>query len=302
MRAAVAVTLTTVALSAAAIASAQAPAPPSGNYGGGAVLAPPNTLAAPGNMQISFRVTGTRLRLNAGMGVRCGSGYFSDAVTLAADGSFTASGTITRRFRGGVRVRSTYEVTGTVSDASASGTAQLRNRIFTDGRLTRTCATGSVQWGARRPAGDIGAPPAPAGAPLYGTTAQRLEGPRRAIVMRVSADAAKLTRALYEVTVRCSSRRAAELAYDVRSRNVVAIYDSPRRNLPLATDGTFSDVERFTFRGGRAVLRSTERFAGRLGAAGARGTFSISGVVSDRASGRRIGTCRSGEVTWTAAV
>lgn len=303
MRAVLGSLLTAAATAAAGTAFAQAPAELAGNYGGGAILSPPHSLGAPGNVLLGFRITGaTRLRFNAGMGVRCGSGYFSGRATLAPDGSFASAGTITRRFRGGVRVRSTYELTGTVAGAAASGTARLRNRIFENGRLTRTCATGSVQWGARRPTGDLGAPGATPSAPLYGTTSQRLEGQRRAIVMRVSSDGAKLVRAAYEVTLTCSSRRTPDLAYGARSRTVIAVYDSPRRNLALTADGAFSDVERFRFRTEAAVLRSTERFGGRLGMAGASGTFSLITRVSSRRTGRTIGTCRSGTVAWTAAV
>ena len=272
------------------MAYAQAPEPPAGNYGGGAVLAPPKSLGAAGNMLIGLRVTGAnRLRLNAGLGARCESGSFAASATLAADGSFTTSGVHRERLSGGRRLRTTYEVSGTISGAAASGTARVRNRITTAGRATRTCTSGTVSWAARRSTGELGAPGPVAKARLYGTTSQRLGGPRRAIVMRVSADASKLTRAIYDVTLKCDGATLTD------------IYDSPRRNLKIAADGSFSDVERFTNRSATTIVRDTGRFAGRIGATGASGTFSLTERIFNRQTGRLAATCRTGTVRWTAS-
>jgi hypothetical protein len=40
----------------AVVAVAQFPAPPAGNYGGGAVVAPPKRIDGPGNMLVGVRV------------------------------------------------------------------------------------------------------------------------------------------------------------------------------------------------------------------------------------------------------
>jgi hypothetical protein len=48
-------------------------------------------------------------------------------------------------------------------------------------------------------------------------------------------------------------------------------------------------------------VKVNDRFTAQLGSAGARGTFSLSDRTTDRASGRVIQSCKSGEVKWTAA-
>jgi hypothetical protein len=289
VRAATVLSLIAVASTAGAVAAAQDPAAPSGNYGGGAVLAPPNSLGAPGNMLIGLRVTGNQVRLNAGLGANCESGSFRVATTLGADGVFSVSGVHRETLGGGRRLRTTYTVEGTISGATASGSARVSNRIVTKGRSPRSCTSGTVRWAARRSTGELGAPGVVAKARLYGTTSQRLAGPRRAIVMRVSSDASKLTRAIYDVTMKCDGATLTD------------IYDSPRRNLKIAADGSVSDVERFTRRNATTITRSTGTFAGRLGAAGAAGTFSATDRIYNRRSGRLAATCRSGTVRWTAA-
>jgi len=273
-----------------ATALAQEPAGLDGNYGGGAVVSPPEPLGGAGNMLVGFRITGsTQLRLNAGLGARCESGYFSDTATLAADGSFSVAGSRTERLGGGRRLRTSYEVAGTVAGGAASGTARVRNRITQRGRATRTCTSGTVNWGARRATGAIGLAGATAKARIYGTTSQRLGGPRRAVVLRVSSDATKLTRAIYDVTLKCGSTTLTE------------IYDAPKRNLAIAAGGTVRDVERFTYRTRTTITRDTERFAATIGQTGASGTFSIVSRQTSRRTGRTISTCRSGTVRFTAA-
>ena len=289
MRAAAVLSVLAAASTAGAVALAQDPAAPAGNYGGGAVLAPPNSLGAPGNMLIALRVTGDRVRMNAGLGTRCESGSFRASGALAAGGAFRVSGVHRESLSGGRRLRTTYVVSGTLSGATASGTASVRNRIVTSGRPTRSCASGTVRWGARRATGEIGAPGALAKARLYGTTSQRLDGPRRAIVLRVSSDASKLTRAIYDVTLKCDGATLTDN------------YDSPRRNLTIGAGGTFADVERFTKRNATTITRSTGRFAGTIGMAGASGTFSVTERISNRRTGRLAATCRTGTVRWTAA-
>ena len=146
-----------------------------------------------------------------------------------------------------------------------------------------------MSWSARRSTGELGGAGAAPGVAMYGTTAQRLDGARRAIVLRVSPDGAKLERALYDVTLKCP--RATD----------TDVHDAPLRNLAIAADGTFTDVERFRYRDRRTIQYDTERFSGQIGSAGANGTFSVVSRLANRATGRTIGTCRSGTVAWTAA-
>jgi len=289
LRATVALSLI-AAVAAAAPATAEAPAPPTGNYGGGAVVAPPKTIYGAGNMLIGLRATSDgKLTINAAVILSC----TQDAVIRAefqpaADGSFGGRGTRTRRIAGGGRVETDYRISGTIAGAAVNGKISANNDIIRGG-VRKRCPRSVVVWSARRATGETGAPPIPPNARLHGTTSQRLGGPRRAITLRVSADGAKLTRALYEVTVKCGSRA------------ITDTYDAPKRNLPIAADGTVRDVERFTFRTRDTIYRSVERFEATLGAAGAHGTFSTTARLASRATGRTLGRCRSGTVRWSAA-
>ena len=184
-------------------------------------------------MLISFSVSGGDVRVRASPGARCETAPIKTTVPLTADGTFSAIGVSRATPGGGRRITTTYDIAGTIDGASASGTARGATSVATRGRATRRCTSGTVRWGARRATGELGAAGAVAKARLYGTTSQRLEGPRRAIVLRVSSDATKLTRALYDVTLTCGTRKRTD------------IYDAPRRNLTIEDDGTFADVERF---------------------------------------------------------
>lgn len=270
---------------AAAVPASAAP----GSYGGGAVLSPPAPLGGAGDMLVGLRVRRDgRLEARAGLGAPCAGTPFRVDTALAADGSFAAAGTRRRRLRGGVVVRTRWEIAGAFAGAGASGSARVRNRVGRRGHRQRSCSSGPVRWSARRAVGEVGAPGGGDGA-LYGTTAQRLQGPRRAIVMRVAGAGTRLERALYDVTMRCGGGRW-------RSD----VFDGPRRDLAIGPDGRFADVERFERREGDAVRRDVERFAGQVGTAGAAGTFSIvSRLVGP--GGRTLERCSSGRVRWTAA-
>jgi len=279
-----------VALTAGSAALAQEPAAPAGNYGGGAVVAPPRSIYNAGNMLVSLRATGDgRVQINAAVILSCSEdAVLRLVVTPATDGTFEAKGVRARRTGRGGRVRTDYSIAGTIAGASAGGTATARNSITRGGR-TQRCPRATVRWQARRATGDIGLAPPLARARMHGTTSQRLAGPRRAITLRLSSDATKLTRALYEVTVRCGSQTLTDT------------FDAPRRNLPIAADGSVRDVERFTFRARRTIYRSVERFDAKVGAAGASGTFSVTSRTADRRTGRTLRRCRSGTVRFKAA-
>ncbi len=271
-------------------AAAQEAGPPLGNYGGGAVVAPTRSLYGPGNMLIGLRAAGDgAVQINATLTLACSQdAVLSLRATPDADGAFVERGTSERHGSAGVDVLTTYRLTGRIAGTAAQGKATVRNTILREGRPATQCPRVTVRWSARRPGGEVAGAPV-AGARLHGTTSQRLHGPRRAITLRISSDGATLARALYDVTVRCDSKR------------VTAAYDAPRRNLLIAPGGVVHDVERFTIASRRTIYRSVERFAGTVGAAGAAGTFSTNVRIADRRSGRTLDRCRSGRVTWTAA-
>jgi len=274
-----------------ATASAQDPAAPSGNYGGGLVALPPAPIVSAGNMLVGLRVTGAQVQVNASMGASCATAALRAATArIEAGGVFKARGSGRAHLGTGRLATTRYEIDGTITGATASGTASSATTITGRRRRASRCSSGTVMWGARRSNGDIGAPGVAPDARMYGTTTQRLGGPRRAIVLRASADGSKLARALYDVTLRCAG-----------GRTITDIYDAPRRNLTIASDGTFSDVERFTLREANATVRFTERFSGTIGAAGASGTLSTQERSVSRRTGRSTGSCSSGTVRWSAA-
>jgi len=269
---------------ATAIAIAQEPGVMNGNYGGGAVVAPSRSIYGAGNMLIGLRSSGGRLRMNVSMTLSCSQdAQFSAHAKPAADGSFRVRGT--SRI-GNIRTR--YTLKGTISAGIARGTATARTSVTRGGRTTR-CPASKVAWQARRSTGDTGPPPAVAKSRMHGTTSQRLNGPRRAITLRLSTDGTTLARALYDITVRCGDR------------TITDTFDAPKRNLPLDDVGGVRDIERFTFKDRRTVYRSVERFKATIGSAGARGTFSTTARIADRRTGRTLLRCRSGSVSWTAA-
>ena len=139
------------------------------------------------------------------------------------------------------------------------------------------------------PTSGLGTAGAPAAARYYGTTSQRSTGPNRPIVIRVSADGGRITRALFGESVTCSDGR---LAVGV---------EAPRTNIAIDSRGRVSDRERFTITEGEIVTYVDDRFTAQLGSRGARGTFSLTDRTTDRASGRTIQTCKSGTIRWRAA-
>ena len=280
---AVAVLLTTAA------ATAQAPAP-EGNFGGGALVAPPRDHFGPGNAVVGLRALPERkLEIEATVRASCAGGEIAAATTIAGDGSFSAEGTERTEPERGVRVTTQYKLSGAFSTpGAADGTVAATITRRADGR-TRTCRSGTVKFGARRPTGAVGTPGAIPGARYYGTTSQRGVGPRRPIVIRISADGRVIRRALFGESVRCSDNTH------------LSGIDAPRTNAAIDSEGRVRDVERSKARSGNTVVTFDDRFTAQFGSAGANGTFSLSDTTLDNTTGRILQTCKSGVVKWTAA-
>lgn len=270
-------------------AVAQAPAP-SGNYGGGAVVAPPRDHFGPGNAVIGLRTLPRRkLEIEATVRASCAGGEIAATTTIGPDDSFSARGTERTEPERGVRVTTRYELSGIfASPGAADGIVSATIERRADGR-TRRCSSGTVKYGARRPSGGIGEPGAIPGARYYGTTSQRGVGPRRPIVIRISADGRVIRRALFGESVRCSDRKR------------LSGIEAPRTNAAIDSQGRVRDIERSSARSGDTIVRFDDRFTGRFGSAGARGTLSLSDRTIDRNSGRVLQSCRSGTVRWRAA-
>jgi hypothetical protein len=280
------------ALALAATAFAQEPVPPVGNFGGGTVVAPPRDPLGAGNAVIGMRaVSSGEVQFEATVRGKCGGGTFPAKATLKADNSFRAKGTNMRTPEAGLHVKTTYDITGTLTATGVTdGVASATTKIRVKGAKTQTCKSGKVAFQVRRASGDIGAPGAVAKARYYGNTSERRHSVRRGFVMRVSKDGTKLTRALYGVTLKCDKRKIPD------------IVDTPRRSIAIVAGGQVVDNVTSTFKDKDTVTKSDERFAGTLGSAGATGTLSITERTKDRKTGKLIETCKTGNISWTAAL
>jgi hypothetical protein len=276
-----------VVLAAAAVA--QAPVP-TGNFGGGALVPPPRDHFGAGNAVVGIRALPERkLEIEATIRGACGGGEIAADAKVAADGTFSADGTQRTRPAPKEQITTTFKLTGTFTSATAAdGTisATLKRRA---GGKTKTCRSGTVKFGVRRPDGVIGKPGAPPDSRYYGTTSQRGVGPRRPIVLRISDDGLVISRALFGESVRCSDDTTA------------SGLEAPRTNAAIDSNGRVDDHERFTIREGTAIVKVNDSFTAQIGDTGARGTFSLSDRTTDKTTGRVLRTCKSGVVKWTAA-
>jgi hypothetical protein len=270
-----------------------------GNFGGGALVAPPRAHFGAGNVVIGLRaLPGRKLEIEATIRANC-PGAAADAKTagadisaaakIAPDGTFQSEGEETSEPDPGVLLKTKYTLSGKFTSASViDGTISATiNRGA--GGSTERCQTGTVQFGARRPSGELGARGAGPNLRYYGTTTQRGVGPRRAIVLRMSGDGLLITRGLFGESVTCSDGK--------RSSGL----EAPRTNIRVNAKGRVADSERFTIDNGATETKVNDHFSATLGESGAKGTFSLSDRTVDKATGRQVQSCRSGTIKWVAA-
>jgi hypothetical protein len=284
-----AVLVTFVSGSAAAVA--QAPARPSGNFGGGALVAPPKDLFGPGNAVIALRaLPERRLEIEATVRGRCAGGDIQVATKTAADGSFSAEGSASQTPTPGEKVKTTFKLAGSfTSERAAEGTISATLVKSSDSAETKTCKTGTIEFRVRRPNGELGSRDEQPRAFYYGVTAQRSTGARRPIVLRLSGDRRRISRALFGEQVKCSDGN--------RSIGI----EAPRTNIAIDSRGRVSDREKDKIDNGATFTYLDDRFTATLGRTGAKGTFSLSDRTVDKLSGNVIQSCSSGTVKWTAA-
>jgi hypothetical protein len=213
----------------------------------------------------------------------------SASTKIGVGGEFSSAGTVSQEPGPALKITTTYKLSGRFSAANAAeGTLSATIQRSLEGRTT-TCRSGQVAFAVRRATSGLGTPGAPKAARYYGTTNQKSTGANRPIVIRVSADGARITRALFGESVKCTGGR---LAIGV---------EAPRTNIALDAQGRVKDRERFTITAGETVTHVDDRFTAQLGTRGARGTFSLSDRTDDRASGRTIQRCESGTIRWRAS-
>ena len=276
------------AMAIAILASLASPAaagaqggPTSGDFGGGSVVPPPASPFASGSMVLSLRADGgSNVRIDATLVGSCASGTFTATAPIGADGTFSAFGTVRQ-----AATRMRFELRGTLSE-TPTGTATARFQR-TVANSTRRCSAESVRWDARRRSAGAGATPGVRPATtLFGLS----DEPRpRGLVLRVAPDGRTLGRALYGVNLRCSGNVSSPT------------FDLPRDDLVILPDGRVSDRETGTRRTTTSILKYVERFAATLGSAGGEGMYSVELTVRNRRTGKRLTSCRSGIVRWSAS-
>ena len=291
MRTPVVLSAVTVLLAGTTAATAQAPERPAGNFGGGALAAPPKKLFGPGNAVVALRALDKgRLEIEATVRGNCAGGDIQVATKVAADGTFDADGSSTQEPVSGEKVKTTYKLAGAFTAAdTARGTISATLVSSAEGQEPETCKTGQVRFELRRPDGELGDREARPRAFYYGTTAQRGTGPRRPIVLRLSGDRRRIARALFGEQVKCDD--------DTRSIGI----EAPRTDIRIDGDGRVSDHETDRIDNGATYTYIDDRFTATLGRTGAKGTFSLSDRTVDKLSGNVIQSCKSGTIKWTAA-
>jgi hypothetical protein len=274
------------ALAAALLAALPATAHAT-DYGGG--TAPDSVRRA--NRQLTLVALRTFDDGSARIGVKvaagCGLGSARRAVQPAADGTFAFTATVRRRVPGspGVRQTSRISLSGQIAGAAASGTVTARLTFRRRGRVVGRCNSGARTWQARAAAAEpVAAPPQP-GAAYHGLTGQRSRP--YPLVLRVNPTASRVVTAVFEYRERC--------------RRGSFEWENITPGARLRADGTFSLRERFTLRWEEGRERYRVRVDGRFTTTGVNGTLSVSSVLRSR-SGRVLNRCRTGRVTFAAAL
>jgi hypothetical protein len=280
----------TAAFVVAPAAVAEAPEAPRGDFGGGALVAPPKDLFGAGNAVIGLRAMDKRrLEIEATVRAKCTGGDITATAKIAQDGSFSADGTASQTPNQNEKVTTTYRLAGTfTSPTEVQGTLSATLKRSAEGKA-ETCKSGRVSFGARKPSGDIGPRGAKGRMRYYGSTAQRGVGPRRPIVLRVSGDGRRISRALFGYQVKCSD--------GTRSIGV----EAPRTEITIGRTGRVKDRDSGKVNNSGTQTNYDDRFEAVIGRDGAKGTLSLSDRTIDKTTGNIIQSCESGTINWTAA-
>lgn len=266
-------------------------AAPSGNFGGGAIALPVKETTVANDMLLSIRArSGGRLGVHGQIYARCGLGTISGTARLTGAGRFTLRGRVNRRPLIGMRSTSTFVVRGTLTPDGGQGTAQVKLRVRTKGRATRSCTSRTVRWTVRRPGAADAPAPAPDEGTLYGLTSQRVALARHAIVLHAASGGRRIERASFGYRPKCDRGRMVE-SHDV---NISPEFD-------VAADGSFRVVERFKTHFSDVILRTTVVLRGQFDATGnAAGKLAVTDRYTSRRNGKRVDVCKTGTRSWSA--
>ena len=279
-----------LAAATAGVALGQSAAPV-GNFGGGAIALPIKETTVAKDMLLSIRARSNgRIGVHGQIYARCGLGTISATGKLASDGRFTLRGSVNRRPLVGTRNTSRFVVKGTLTPDGGQGTAQVKLRVRTKGRATRSCTSRTVTWTVRRPGAAAAAAPAPAEGTLYGLTTQTAANARHAIVLHAASGGRRIERAAFGYRPSCDRGRIVE-PHDV---NISPEFD-------VAADGSFRVVERFRTTFADVILRTTVVLRGQFDAAGnAAGKLAVTERYASRRNGKRFDVCKTGTRSWSA--
>jgi len=281
-----------VALVLAVPAAAGAQAPASGDFGGGTLNEDPYRNATK-TMTIAASVSGGQARIQAFVTGRCATALVRRTVPITPEGDFSLQ--VSGRRRNVAGFRSTHRLTlrGRITPEGGSGTASARLTGRARGRRLQRCSTGALAW-AMKPSGLPGQgnpSPAPAGATLLGTSAQRLSGVAQPVLLRVSTNRQRLEAGIFGFGAPCQ-RKAVKWDFARFGWNVI-------QPATINPDGSFRSQERFRNRYRDSIERATIVFEGRFVEGGAQGTLSLTSRWTTR-KGRFLDRCTTGTHAWTA--
>jgi hypothetical protein len=285
-------TVLVAATAATGVALAQTAATPSGNFGGGAIAVPVSEKTVAKDMLLSIRaVSGGRIGVDGQLFAGCGIGTITGDSNLGADGSFTLTGSVTRKPLLRVRQTTTFAVRGKLTADGGSGTASMKLIVRSKGHRTRTCSSRTVSWAILRP---VGTGAEAAGAPtdntLFGLTSQSGPRAKRPIVLHTASGGRRIDRLIFGFRTTCSQQRIVP-ADDV---DISPEFD-------VAADGSFREVERFKVTYSDVVARTTVVVRGQFDASGGvAGNLSVTERYTSRKTGRRVDVCETGTRTWSA--
>lgn len=221
---------------------------------------------------------------------KCAGGAYVFRAPLAADGSFHGV------YKHGYDKKTdayadgggTIEYSGRfVSASQATGTVRL---VWAEGATS--CNSGTISWTANATSSALSG--AAASSALYaGTTSQHsTRAPvKMPLMVRVSADG-KTAAATAYINVFCSTT---DPKLNITSGG---FYAGP--GLKIGSDGSFKEHSSFSDTSGDKKIAFTSTFAGRFGGKAVTGTWRMDALVTAKATGKKIDSCTSGTLTWSA--
>ena len=265
--------------------SAGAAVKPDGAYGGGT---PPNSVSSMGPAILvlaSANPAGDQIELYAEGFTKCGAGELQHTAPVAADGKLTTTFTFRDRNRDRERRTSVWTMAIDFQGARATGTAHLDVTLDPSRGKTRKCSR-DYAFELREVSGDepmvAGGPDA--GASYFGGTGQGYP-----FVMRVNADATKVTTTLFDLVLKCTP---------TRGRSYKDFINEISPSGKIAPDGAFVIRESFKVRYAEGTARFKVEIRGDFFQHGTVGSFTIGSTFTNAKTRRITERCKSSKVVF----